>query len=257
MKEAFCKKMRSAYFKLYIKIAEKKYKRLRYLLQTKKESDTLIVCFSGFGTGGSARYNYVRSLESVIANKLFILDNFGYNKQGSYYLGENGDWFLPEMVVSLIQKIKEEKNIKRLVLIGSSKGGTAALFYGIKTGADACIIGAPQYFIGDYLSIDKHVPILKGIMGDASSDSIQKLNMLLSDCVSSSDLNKPKVYIHYSPKEHTYIEHIADMIGDLRRCGYTVYEDSDYSYVDHSQVAKHFPRFLLSALTKVMEEPLK
>ena len=71
----------------------KKYERLRYLLQTSRLSDTLVVCFSGFGNGGVAKYNYISTLKSVNANKLFILDDFGYNKQGSYYLGENGDWF--------------------------------------------------------------------------------------------------------------------------------------------------------------------
>ena len=207
-----------------------------------------MVCFSGFGHGGRAKYNYIDTLKTVHVNKLFILDDFGYNKSGSYYLGEDGEWFLPKMIVNLIKKIQTERDIKHLVMVGSSKGGSAALYYSIKMGAEACIIGAPQYFIGDYLNIDKHLPILEGIMGNSTSESIQKLNCVMCDCVKSAASHKPKVYIHYSPKEHTYLEHIVDMIGDLERYGYTVVEDGNYDYTDHGEVAKYFPRYLLKIL---------
>lgn len=246
------KKIRSRLFALYIRAAEKQYKRLRYLLQTKSSSETLVVCFSGFGDGGAARYNYIKTLHTVNANKLFILDDFGFNKQGSYYLGENGDLFLPDMIVSLIEKIQKERCIKHFVMVGSSKGGSAALFYAIKLEADACIIGAPQYFIGDYLNIDKHLPILNGIMGNTNSESVQKLNCIMKNCVQSAVKHKPQVYIHYSPNEHTYYEHIHAMIDDLEHCGYMVYKDADYEYTEHSEVAKHFPQYLLSVLNKIL-----
>lgn len=249
MIEKYRKKLRSVFLRLYIPMAENRYERLHYLLQTNRRSDTLVVCFSGFGNGGAAKYNYINTLKSVNANKLFILDNFGYNHQGSYYLGEQGDFFLPNMVISLIKKVQKERKINHVVMVGSSKGGSAALFYSIKMEAEACIIGAPQYFIGDYLSIDKHLPILEGIMGNTLSESVDRLNRVMSDCVRDASLQKPTVYIHYSPKEHTYPEHIVDMIGELESCGYTVVEDSEYEYTEHGDVAKYFPKYLLSVLS--------
>ncbi len=217
-------------------------------------SDTLVVCFSGFGDGGRSRYNYIKTLQTNDANKLFILDDFGYKKQGSYYLGENGDWFLPDMVSGLINDIKNKRKIKHLVMVGSSKGGSAALYYAIKLEADACIIGAPQYFVGDYLNTDKHIPIMKGIMGNTTSESIFELNDYMRNCISSNVICKPKVYIHYSPKEHTYSEHIAEMLVDLKRCGYVVYEDADYEYTEHKEVAKYFPEYLQRVLMKLLEK---
>ena len=244
MIEKCIKKLRSAYLRLYIPMTEKKYERVRYLLQTNRLSETLVICFSGFGNGSSAKYNYINTLKTVNVNKLFILDDFGYNKQGSYYLGENGDWFLPDMIIGLIKKIKAERKIKHLVMIGSSKGGTAALFYAIRLFADSCIIGAPQYYIGDYLNTNEHRSILQGIMGNTDCESIDKLNMLLPESISAENIRKPLVYIHYSPNEHTYPEHIADMIIDLEKNGYTVYQDANYDYKDHACVAKHFPHYL-------------
>lgn len=243
--------IRSALLKLRIRCGQKQYDRLKYL-HFKGKSKTLIVSFSGFGGEGPARYNYVNTLQETDAHRLFILDDFGYKKQGSYYLGENGDWFLPEMVCDLIRKIKTENRIDHLVMIGSSKGGTAALFYGVELEAEACIIGAPQYFIGDYLNTEDHRPILQGIMGDTSAASIRKLNAVVQDRICRAEDRRLKVYIHYSPLEHTYPEHIADMVRDLKQNGFAVEEDRAYSYTEHRDVAKHFPLYLINTLDKIL-----
>lgn len=248
------RKISSLLLKLKIQFTQRKYKSLKYLFYKKKSSNILIISFSGFSGGSPARYNYIKTIKNINCNQLFILDDFGYQKQGSYYLGENGNWFLPEMIEELIKKIQDENNIKKTVMIGSSKGGSAALLYSIKLQADACIIGAPQYYIGDYLNIDRHLPILEGIMGDTSTESVEKLNNVLSDCISVSQIHKPDVYIHYSPMEHTYNEHIVYMIKDLKEYGYKVIEDADYEYTEHGNVAKFFPKYLQKILSNLIYE---
>ena len=85
-------------------------------------------------------------------------------------------------------------------------------------------------------------------MGDTSSESINQLNHVMRDCVKSAPRKKPQVYIHYSPKEHTYPQHIVYMISDLERERYTVIEDVEYDYTEHRDVAKYFPKYLLSVL---------
>lgn len=245
------KKLRSALLKTKIRLFQRKYKRLTYLFQ-RGTSKTLVVSFSGFAGVGPARYNYINTLKDLDAHRLFILDDFGYQKCGSYYLGEQGEWFLPPMVMELIRKIQQENGINRIITVGSSKGGTAALFYGIQLKADCCIIGAPQYHCGDYLNIPKHLPILEGIMGTTDQSAIDKMNQVFRECICNPTAHHPEVYIHYSPKEHTYWEHIADLIADLKKYGYPVAEDAGYTYTDHGDVAKHFPGYLL----KVLQEKL-
>lgn len=53
-------------------------------------------------------------------------------------------------------------------------------------------------------------------MGDENPESIQYLNQLVKEAVADSK-NGQKVYLHYSPMEHTYKEHIQDLIKDLHR----------------------------------------
>ena len=129
-----------------IKINEKKYKHVTYFFKNEPKTDVLIVVFSGFSQmGKKPRYNYVNHInKNVKAKKLFILDNYGYNKAGSYYLGEKGDWFLPNDICELVDNIKGKYGIKTIITVGTSKGGTASLVYGIKCNATAIISGETQ-----------------------------------------------------------------------------------------------------------------
>ena len=199
--------------------------------------------------GGTAKYNYINTLSTIKANKLFLLDDvWNPVSVGSYYLGNKGDFYFIKDICSLVTNIVNEHGIKKIITVGSSKGGTSALFYGVMVEADVCIIGAPQYYIGSYLASEKHRPILETIMGDTSQVSIDKLNRIVRSEVEKEHAKKPVVYLHYSPAEHTYEDHIKDMIKDLKKNGFVVIEDNNYSYENHSDVAKFFPSYLLNTV---------
>ena len=61
--------------------------------------------------GVKAWYNYNRTLKNIKANKLFILDDFGTDSRGIYYLGKDGKFEIEQIVIELISKIKEIKAI--------------------------------------------------------------------------------------------------------------------------------------------------
>lgn len=61
---------------------------IKYVLERNKNSKDLIIVFTSCTkVGQKARYNYVRTLDKYKCNKLFILDDFGFDKRGAYYLG--------------------------------------------------------------------------------------------------------------------------------------------------------------------------
>lgn len=164
-------------------------------------------------------------------------------------MGENKDFFLIEDITNLVEKIRKKYHIGSIVTIGSSKGVTSALFYGLLINAEYIVAGAPQYYIGDYLSGDKHRPILQKIMGDTSTDSITELNTLLYKQIKkSTNSDVKRIYLLYSPSEHAYSEHVQYLIEDLKNNGFEVSEDCGYSYENHSDVAKFFPQYLHSVL---------
>ena len=91
-------------------------------------------------------------------------------------------------------------------------------------------------------------------MGDGTQESIDKLNDVVTGEIFCKHNKKPTVYIHYSPKEHLYQNHIRDMIRDLKQAGVVVVEDNHYQYTVHSDVAKHFPKFLLKTIKELLND---
>jgi hypothetical protein len=222
-----------------IKIREKTFiigkNELKYLF-IKNSSDCLIISFSGFAPAkNKSSYNYIRTLSDIKVNKLFILDDFGYEKRGSYYLGECGNFYVSEMVIQLIEKIKAENKINKIICIGSSKGGTAAIKFGLQLGVEHIIAGAPQYYIGNYLSANnEHKKILESVMGNVDKQGISFLNEIVHNAIANYNFpTKPIIYLHYSYNEHTYSEHIKYLINDLKESNYVINEDVK-TYIEHS-----------------------
>ena len=114
------------------------------------------------------------------------------------------------------------------------------------------IIGAPQYFLGDYLGDPGHLPNLRYILGDdITEEKKQALNVRLRNRILTSDIKPEKVYLHYSNQEHTYDEHIKWMLADLKTAGVELYEDiADYK--EHGGVANLYPPFLNNTLKELL-----
>jgi hypothetical protein len=240
------------------KIKQDKYRDITYVLHNEcAASQYLIVVFSGFSKMGfPPRYNYMETLKSVDAMQLFILDNTGYNKAGSYYLGENGYFFVPEQICELISNIKQKHCKSKVIACGSSKGGSAAVYYGLKINAEAIIIGAPQYWIGTYLNTDTYKPVLEKMLGTTANEGIARLDDLLKNEIRKQAYKdkKPIFYIHFSPGEHTYREHIADLIAELELNRYTCELDNAYTYEEHSTVGQYFKEYLLKVCASFMND---
>lgn len=245
--------------KVYFKIKSNSFKsslqvKLPYILKkSKKKNAPLIVIFSAFPrTGMTATYNYLKTLKNIDAHQLFILDAFGYQKRGAYYLSESGDFKLEKAVQELIETIKKKIVTEETIFVGTSKGGYAALYFGMMLHAQTIICGAPQYYLGNYLSdVPLKKPILHSMMGNTSEKSIDLLNNLLPQRI--KEKHSTEVHIHYSSKEHMYEEHIQDLIADMKNNNYLLYEDEQF-YEKHQEVSRYFPTFLVQTLEKKLKE---
>ncbi|MBC1457390.1 accessory Sec system protein Asp2 [Listeria newyorkensis] len=251
--------MKKSIAKIYFKLRSRVYKapnkqKLNYILEKSSQEDApLLVIFSAFPrTGMKATYNYLRTLKDVDAHKLFILDNFGFQQRGAYYLAENGDFKIRTAVESIIADVQNKLKSKNTIFIGTSKGGFASLYFGIKMKADYIISGAPQYKLGNYLSdIPEKAPVLSSIMGNTDKSSIDHLNALLPTKIKQANGSLPKVYVHYSEQEHTYEEHVKDLIQDLSVANYDLTLDiCDYKI--HQEVSQFFPPFLIQSLSQII-----
>ena len=222
--------------------------KLKYILKKKSNSDKLIVVLSACTRKGiKARYNYMRTLSVCDENQLYILDDFGYDMRGAYYLGKDGGNEIEQACVHLINEICDKLSPKKLFLCGTSKGAYAALDLMPEFDGSIAIVGAPQYRLADYLMKPENVETLSYILPEQMQRNASDVHNLNNRLRVRLKKGKHKIYLHFSDNEHTYKQHIIFLLQDLNEFGYDVHTDILH-YTDHWDVGKYYPEFLLKSL---------
>lgn len=210
----------------------------------------LMIIFSAFSTD-EPKYNYINTLKTCDCNKLFILDDFG--KKGTYYLGLNGDFNIEASVMSLISYIMSENNIlfSNVISVGSSKGGSAAIYYGLKYNFGNVIAGAPQYKIGTYLSDLSIRDYGLDIFGEISDHNRIKYNNLIR-LVANDNTN---IFLLTSDgdnqykkilKEFEYVSKELNIKLNIEKCEIN----------NHGEIAREFPKFLYDKLDLILDNSI-
>ncbi|SFB19062.1 hypothetical protein SAMN05216249_11249 [Acetitomaculum ruminis DSM 5522] len=225
----------------------------KYIYKDYPKSDVLVVVFSSCTRPGlKARYNYVRTLNPMPVKRLFILDDTGSDNRGSYYMGYNWNFKEEAATIELIKSFIEKTKAKKVIFCGSSKGGYSALNLGMAFENSRMIVGSPQYYLATYLETSSNIPTLTQIMGEKTPEKFEKLDFYLRDKLKNNQyIKSQKIYYHYSNKEHTYFEHVKDMIRDMKKFGYDIKEDVA-DYTNHSEISYYFPDFLKKSIYDII-----
>lgn len=127
-------------------------------------------------------------------NVLSPIDAFGVDQCGTWWLGENGDFFVKEMLHSLIKE-KLKNSSGQLYFWGSSMGGFGALLHGILLEADAVYANIPQVkLLGSTYSDRGMKKYFAPIFGDASPGLFNDLADLLESRLKGNLLGKPPLF---------------------------------------------------------------
>ena len=253
-KKFFSRAINRLYTILFRKIKEKTFghgdNRIKYLFFPEKDNSNtaLAVCFPAFA-GKGAKYNYIRTLNKFNINKLFLLDDIGGTVDKGNYLIKEG---IENNVKDLIQSFIDKTQAKTIIFYGSSKGGYSALNFSLDFKNVYVCIAAPQYFLADYLIKEKKYDNLKTILSNKVNDNtIQFLNNRLRDKLITSSSKPSAIYIHYSDSEHTYKEHIVDLINDIKKNGINLEEDIEH-YTNHMDLVYYYPDFLKKTIKEIL-----
>ena len=124
--------------------------------------------------------------------------------------------------------------------MGSLKGGTCAIYFGLTSKADEVYAAACQYYIVQYLNTDEHKRFFQSMMGRNAGDKEQKiLDSMMPDILQSNAGSHTHIHLMYSKEEHTYQEHIADLIVDFDKNGIE-HTDKIEPFKEHLEVGKFF-----------------
>lgn len=230
-----------------------KYVSLNYLFTpatTDIGSKYLIVGFSAVNQPGIFGYNYRSASEATGANAIYLLDDFG--DQGAYYLTNNRSLHIFKTVQHLIHELASDLQIplSNVILIGSSKGATAALIHGLGLGAGRVFIGAPQTKIGNFLS-KAHPNILEYMAGNTTQDDIDYLNDYIYnqyDNVKSS----PQVTIVIGQSDHHYRGHVIPLQTHLENTNHKLALDV-LPGTPHQEIGKAYRARLLEFLDETIK----
>ncbi|MFM5232529.1 hypothetical protein ACEUBF_03395 [Aeromonas caviae] len=169
----------------------------------KQDRQHLLVVFSGFGGANPIAYDFDgQALSECRSNVLWIKDDF-FGKC-AYYLCRDMDFSIEHAVIALIDAVLRHLELTRIqcTLYGASKGGSAALYYGIKYDFNKIIASCPQIKIGSYCSTNAKAHTELQI--HESKENTDYLDRLIPDLL-AHDKNKNKnIYLISSPQDEQY-----------------------------------------------------
>lgn len=223
----------------------------RYLVRKNKHTQKLCICFSAMPPLNSGPlYNYVNSTKKIKTHIfVFVLDDvINVKSGGGYYLGQNHNYFGLTDIPKFIGYLRTKFRPSEIVTMGTSKGGSCALLYGILSQVDRIIIGAPQFWLGSYLSEGFHIPSMKSLVSDHfTKDDVDELDSIIPNAIMNAK-KKPVIFLHYSKNEHTFHDSVRDLLACLYKNSYIVHEDI-HTYDNHSECGRFFIPYFIKSLS--------
>jgi hypothetical protein len=193
----------------------------------------LVVVFSNFGVPDD--YGWSNGvLNPVRANILWIRDRF--RGMRSYYLCEGMDFSLEQSVIGVISKVMNalELTPDRVTLWGGSKGGSAALYFGLRYGFGNIVSIVPQFLIGTYVKT-VHPKVARFMLGEGvPEENVRMVDALLPDLVRSGTGRQANIYLLSSPQDEQYTEQVEPFLGLFRG-----YDNFNFIYSESPHITRH------------------
>ncbi|WP_367047276.1 hypothetical protein [Streptomyces sp. Je 1-332] len=178
-------------------------------------------------------------LDQQRANVLWIRDQFDGHR--SYYLCRDTDFAIEQSVLAVLHRFLDMLSLTPAdcTLLGSSKGGTAALRFGLAHGFGNIVAVAPQFAIGSYVR-DLHPRTARYMMGGPpSDDAVAELDALLPDTVRGTPHTDANIYVFSAVSDAQYRTQIKPHLMLFERCTNFNFVLSESVFVpDHTQVAR-------------------
>ena len=231
IKDRFLKQAKRLYWSCYYCLFSRKNSDGVEYIWKRRQSDRLIIVFNSM----SGKYNFLRTLQRIKIDQLFIHDCWADNASYYWYEGKKN---YPEVLTQrLIEDVLRKGLYSEIITLGGSKGGTAAIYYGLNNNASVVFAGACQYKVGDYLARHQYVnrpeQWEKVVGGKPTQEWIDILDHKLESMIDTHKNSKTLIKLIYSTEEHTYPEHIVYLLKKLDECNIK-HDDYVEKFTNHS-----------------------
>ncbi|MFJ2946190.1 hypothetical protein ACIO8H_00860 [Streptomyces sp. NPDC087226] len=193
-------------------------------------------------------------LNPVRSNILWIRDQF--HGMNSYYLCEGMDFSLEQSVIGVISKVMNALDLTpdQVTMWGGSKGGSAALYFGMRYGFGNIVSIVPQFLVGTYVK-RVHPKVARFMLGDeVPEENVRTVDALIPDLVRSGVARHSNIYLLSSPQDEQYKEQVEPFLGLFQ--GYDnfnfVFSESPH-ITRHSDVTRRNVPFLMGLLNMLAD----
>ncbi|MEU3095121.1 hypothetical protein ABZ690_09900 [Streptomyces sp. NPDC006967] len=209
----------------------------------------LLVVFSSVGS----KYGFGNALSGVQCNVLRIRDRFDGGT--SYYVCRDMDFSVSDAVEELISSYAERLGQSRdsVVLAGSSKGGSAAIFYGLKYGYRNIVASTPQYYIGSYSQ--GHGVLGAYVLGEGEpQENVDRLDAVLSTLLAEDENHDRNIYLVSSTQDYQYEQEVVHFLPALRKySNFNLFMVQSPAFVKHAEVTRQGLSVILSVIYALTE----
>ncbi|MGP9034895.1 hypothetical protein ACT17S_17720 [Glutamicibacter mysorens] len=193
----------------------------------------LIVVFSGFRPEHSP-YDFDGAASTTLrSHMLWIRDDFDGNM--TYYIRDKKGYEISEAVNALIELKRMSLGLEKdqCTFVGFSKGGTAALYHGLKFEYPNVLVSAPRIRVGS-ANQDQRPDIIEGMTSSGSSDEIAELDNLIPDLLRERSDSDTNFYWFSSEADHFHETETLPILELLRE-----YRNFNYFQTDSDLVRRH------------------
>ena len=207
----------------------------------------LIFVFSGFLNKTPGNYDFINAMSDCPAEVIWINDSF--DNMYTYYLCVNMDFKIEEAIKEFMMQKIQERNLSysQVTTTGYSKGGSAALYYGLSMGIKNIVTTVPQMKIGSYVA-NNWKEVASHMMGeDYQNAHINYLDKLLVKTLKQEkDFNR-NIYLLTSESDIQYNTEIRPYLEDFAKYdNFNLMKSFSVFVREHNQVTSHHTALLLS-----------
>lgn len=223
--------------------------------KSRSDRQHLVVVFSGFREIDSYDFRGEAS-KGLRANVLWIKEKF--NEHQAYYY-RSSELDIGVVVNSLIESTLEACGLSQsqCTLIGFSKGGTAAIYYGLRYDFKNIIATVPQFFVGNYLLKYRPDLLSKIFPAGIEGSSVDHLNGYLTDLVAGDAKVDKNIYIFTSPSDEQYVTDILPNVETFEKYNnFNLIETLSPLVTQHNEVTKYNIPLIVSIIASITDNAI-
>jgi hypothetical protein len=216
--------------------------------QATRDCRHLLIVMSGFNVPDPTIYDFTQVLQHCDSHILWIKDDFA--GLPAYYLCNQMSFAVEHGVSQLISGVMEFLKCSYVSIMGASKGGSAALYYGVKHNLNHIISICPQFLIGSYVAAGTHWEhVGRQMMGEITEDNVGMLNHKLPHLLATAPRAAQHIYLFTSIADYQYESEILPHLSCFERFPhFNLINTHSVLVSEHNQVANYNIRLVLSLI---------